>query len=645
MARFQSRQGLGFCPFAGAQPRNAHCDKVKTCHASLRATLESSLLMNEMNTVAAIVPTPVRLPISTVPLPDATLMPARDLDRWWHAQVAHLTGGLSIPALRMAFDDWLIHLAHNPAEQAELAQLSVQMMHKLALCVSIPQTFGLPVSDCVEPCIQDKRFAHQSWRSWPFNIISQSFLLNQAWWQSATTGVRGVSTHHEEVVSFTVRQVLDMVSPSNFIWTNPEVLALTASSGGVNLWKGLQNFADDAQRVQASESPAGVQAFAVGHDVAITPGQVIFRNHLIELIQYEPAGGKVRPEPVLIVPAWIMKYYILDLSPRNSLVKYLVDQGYTVFMVSWKNPGQRERDLGMDDYLRMGVMDAINAVTTVVPSQQVHAVGYCLGGTLMSIAAAAMGRDKDARLASLTMLAAQTDFTEPGELALFIDDSQVTFLEDIMWDQGYLDNEQMAGTFQLLNSKDLVWSRMLKDYLMGERMAMSDLMAWNADGTRLPYRMHSEYLRRLYLHNDLASGRYKVGDKAVALTDISCPIFCLGTVRDHVAPWRSVHKLQLLTDVEMTFALTSGGHNVGIVNPPGVPKRSYQMLTRAHDGPYFAPEAWLEAAPLHEGSWWPGWLAWLEERSGKPILPPSMGAPELGLSPLCAAPGTYVLQT
>jgi polyhydroxyalkanoate synthase len=267
-----------------------------------------------------------------------------------------------------------------------------------------------------------------------------------------------------------------------------------------------------------------------------------------------------------------------------------------------------------------------------------------LGGTLLAIAAAAMGRDGDKRLATMSLMAAQTDFTEPGELGLFIDESQVAYLEDIMWDKGYLDSTQMAGAFQLLNSNDLVWSRALKDYLLGERSTVTDLMAWNADGTRLPYRMHAEYLHRLFLHNDLASGRFPVNDKAIALTDIRCPIFCIGTVRDHVAPWRSVHKLHLLVDVETTFLLTSGGHNVGIVNPPGVPGRSYQVLTRKHGSKYLDPDTWLEAAPQHEGSWWPDWAGWLQARSGKPVGVPSMGSAAKGRAPICAAPGTYVLQ-
>ena len=559
--------------------------------------------------------------------------PGHTFDRWLHAQVSPLSRGISTASLRMAFDDWLTHLSHNPAQQMELVQKALHGFLQLLFDAA-----GTP------PRPIDRRFFHPSWHTWPFSLISASFLLTQEWWQDATTGVRGVSQHHEDVVSFTVRQLLDMVSPANFVWTNPEVLERTAASGGANLWQGLQNLVEDAQRHWAQAPPLGTEAYQVGKNVAVTPGSVIFRNRLIELIQYAPAGSRVRPEPILIVPSWIMKYYILDLSPGNSLIRYLVGQGHTVFAISWKNPDSEDRDLGMDDYLNLGVMDALKAVCSIVPGCPVHAVGYCLGGTLLTIAAAMMGRDGDDRLASMTLLGAQTDFSEPGELELFIDESQVAYLEDIMWDKGYLDSSQMAGAFHLMHSDDLVWSRALNHYLLGERSGVNDLIAWNADGTRLPYRMHTEYLRRMFLNNDLASGRYPVNGKPVALIYTRCPIYCVGTARDHVAPWRSVHKLHLLTNVETTFLLTSGGHNVGIVNPPGVPKRSYQVLTRQHDGKYLDPDAWLQAAAQHEGSWWPNWVEWLQAKSGQPVAPPAMGAGGQGLTPICAAPGTYVLQ-
>ncbi len=562
------------------------------------------------------------------------------LDRWAHAQWSPWTQGVSMASLRMAFDDWLTHLSHNPAEQLKLWQRALQNSQQwLAYVAQAQQAHCKP---CIEPPVHDTRFAHPGWQGWPFNALSQSFLLTQQWWQDATHGVRGVSPHHEAVVSFTVRQMLDMVSPANFWLSNPEVLARTQRTHGDNLRQGFQNWLDDVQRKSSGEPPPGAEAYQVGRDVATTPGQVVYRNHLIELIQYSPSTMKVRPEPVLIVPSWIMKYYILDLSPHNSLIRYLVDQGHTVFAMSWANPGAEDRDLSMDDYLRLGVMDALDAVGRVLPRQPVHAVGYCLGGTLLAMAAAAMAGDGDARLASMTLIAAQTDFSEPGELALFTDDSQVAHLEDIMWDQGYLDSTQMAGAFQWMNSNDLIWSRLLKEYLLGERGPMSDLMAWNADGTRLPYRMHTEYLHRMFLNNDLASARYPVHGKPVTLMAIQCPMYAVGTMRDHVAPWRSVHKLHLLTNVDTTFVLTSGGHNVGIVNPPGVAGRSYQALTQLHDGPYLDPDAWLETAPKREGSWWPHWLEWLQAHSGVPELPPAMGTQDW--PPLCPAPGTYVLQ-
>ena len=570
-------------------------------------------------------------------------IPVEGLDRSLHASLGRLTRGVSPAALLLAYVDWMAHTALSPAKQAQLGQKAFRKAYRLAQY--LPSAVANDnTCRCIEPLPQDRRFRGEDWQQWPFNAIHQSFLLTQQWWHNATSDVRGISRHHEEVVNFVARQLLDIVSPSNFLLTNPEVLRKTVESGGQNLVQGWQNWLDDFTRLQAGRPIAGSEAWRVGGNVAVTPGKVVFRNGLMEVIQYTPTTDKVHPEPILIVPAWIMKYYILDLSPHNSLIKYLVDRGHTVFCISWKNPGPAERDRGMGDYLRMGPMDALDAVSAIVPKQKIHACGYCLGGTMLSIAAATMARDNDDRLASLTLFAAQTDFSEPGELGLFIDDSEVAFLEDMMFDRGFLSGGRMSGAFELLRSNDLVWSRIVREYLLGERQPMSDLMAWNADSTRLPYRMHSEYLRRLYLRNDLASARYRVSGKPIALSDIRVPIFCVGTVADHVAPWRSVYKLHQLTDAEITFALVSGGHNAGIVCGPDNPARSFQVMTRPHHGRYVDADAYLARATAKAGSWWPEWQAWLAGRSGTPVKPPGVGAANAGYAVLADAPGVFVME-
>ncbi|WP_093915418.1 alpha/beta fold hydrolase [Sulfitobacter marinus] len=566
------------------------------------------------------------------------------LDKGMKAAQAHFTGGISPIALAAAYSDWALHLSSAPGKQLQLLEKAGQKIWRFstyaARCAQNPNTS----ETCITPLPQDKRFKDESWQQWPFNMMSQGFLLSQQWWQNATTGVSGVTRQHEDVVTFVTRQILDVFSPSNFALTNPEVLAKTAREGGMNLIRGWQNFIEDAARANNGEKPVGLEAFKVGENLATTPGKVVYRNHLIELIQYAPTTDKVRPEPILIVPAWIMKYYILDLSAENSFVRYLTAQGFTVFMISWRNPDSDDRDLDMDDYLSCGVMDAIDAVDTITGGRQVHAIGYCLGGTLLSIAAAAMARDNDPRLQSMTLLAAQVDFTQAGELTLFINDSQLAYLDDMMWDKGYLDSKQMAGAFQLLRSNDLIWSRVVHDYLMGGRSEMNDLMAWNADATRMPYKMHSQYLRQLFLNNDLAEGRFLAGGQPVAITDIRAPVFMVGTERDHVAPWQSVYKFNLLSDTDVTFVLTSGGHNAGIVSEPGHPHRHYRMRVKHKDAPYHDPEQWADTAKTVDGSWWPALVAWLEDRSSEPVPPPPMGTKDEKYAPLCDAPGTYVFQ-
>ncbi len=566
------------------------------------------------------------------------------IDRSLHASLAYFTLGLSPAALGSAYLDWATHLAASPGKQAQLAVKASRKALRLARWMGQCALEGGVSEPCIEPLPQDHRFVGEDWQRWPYNLLYQSFLLQQQWWHNATTSVRGVTQQHENAVDFMSRQLLDTVSPFNYLPTNPELMHQTLREGGWNLVRGARNFAEDWTRAINGKAPVGAEHFAAGKNVAVTPGKVVFRNRLIELIQYAPTTAKTRPEPVLIVPAWIMKYYILDLSPENSLVKYLVDQGFTVFMISWKNPDPQDRDLGMEDYRKLGVMAALDAAAAIVPGERVHSVGYCIGGTLLSIAAAAMARDGDERLKSVTLFAAQTDFDEAGELMLFINESQIAFLEDMMWEKGYLDAKQMAGAFQLLRSNDLIWSKLVRDYLMGERQKMTDLMAWNADATRMPYRMHSEYLRRLFLNDELAEGHYLVDGKPVVLSDIRAPIFVVGTTRDHVAPWRSVFKIHLLTETEVTFVLTSGGHNVGIVSPPTRDIASYQVAMREFGGHYHDPDSWIALAQKKPGSWWPEWSRWLEERSGEASAPPPMGAPEKGYAPIMDAPGLYVTQ-
>ena len=569
------------------------------------------------------------------------LLASYALDRLARALLGRATFGISPAAVMSAYFDWLMHLSISPGKQLELLEKAWRKAARLAVWAA----HGAGQEDaewCIQPLPHDRRFSGPDWRAWPFNLSAQAFLLTQQWWHNATTGVRGVSHHHEQVVSFIARQLLDVVAPSNSPLLNPETLRVTREQGGMNFVRGAVNGLQDLERLAGGRPPVGAEAYEVGRDVAVTPGRVVFRNRLIELIQYAPATGQVRPEPVLVIPAWIMKYYILDLSPQNSLIRHLVEQGFTVFAISWKNPSRDDRELGMEDYRRLGVMAALGAVSAIVPGARIHAAGYCLGGTLMAIAAAAMARDGDARLASLSLLAAQVDFTEAGELTLFIDDSQVTFLEDMMWDQGYLDTRQMAGAFQLLRSNDLIWSRWVRQYLLGRRARMNDLMAWNADATRMPYRMHSEYLRRLFLGNDLVEGRFRADDRPISVADIRVPVFAVGTESDHVAPWRSVHKIELLTDTNVTFLLTSGGHNAGIVSPPGADGRRYRMAVKHEGDRFVAPDEWLAAAPEREGSWWRAWRDWLAEHSGPAAAPPALGAPEAGYPPLEEAPGRYV---
>ena len=556
-------------------------------------------------------------------------LPAADPVAFWRelAQGA-FAGPLAPLELAPAFTDVIGHLALTPAYVGEMARSAISQGARALSPDAAPLTDK-----------EDHRFADPAWRVPPFSLYARNFQLIEQWVNDCILHTPGVSEADGKRAAFAARQWLDAFAPSNLPWTNPEILRATLNQGGRNFLRGLHHFVRDAQHQFNPHLANEMESFVVGRDVAVTPGAVVLRNDLMELIQYSPTTSQTRPEPLLIVPAWIMKYYILDLSPHNSLIRYLVGRGFTVFCISWRNPGAELAETTFDDYRRLGPMAALDAIKAICGPHRIHSLGYCLGGTLLSIAAATMAREGDQSLASVGLLAAQTDFSEPGELKIFIDEPQLDALDAIMAQQGYLDARQMAGAFSMLHARDLVWSRMVKLYLLGEEEHPNDLMAWNADATRMPYRMHSHYLRALFLHNDLAEGRFQAGGGPVDLAAIDAPIFAVGTEEDHVAPWRSVFKIHRLNKGDVTFLLASGGHNGGIVSEPGRRNRSYRIARRPQGGDALTPQDFLAKAAQNPGSWWPAYADWLSALSGPYDTPPPMG------SALCAAPGTYVLET
>ncbi len=564
------------------------------------------------------------------------------VDHEFRKLLGSLSGGLAPQDYAAAATDWWLHFMSAPGKQAELQQAAFKSMLDL-WDFSARAVQGQALSPTPEG-EKETRFTGSAWELFPFNVYARAHRLGSGLMQQAVTGVDGVQPRSQQLMEFVAQQAADASSPANFPGTNPEVIQKTVEEKGANLARGWQHFLEDLERTQNGGETPGTENFRVGEQLAITPGKVVYRNELIELIQYSPATDTVQAEPVLIVPAWIMKYYILDLSPRNSMVKWLVESGHTVFMISWKNPSAADRHLGMDDYLSKGVYAALDAVTDIVPKRAVHAVGYCIGGTLLSIAAAALARRGDTRIKDVTLLAAQTDFSEPGELSLFISPSQLAMLEALMLKEGVLDSTKMGGAFTLLRAHDLLWQPAVNAYLKGERAGMIDLMAWNADGTRMPARMHTEYLYGLYLNNDLALDRFIAEGQPVHLSDVRVPMFVVGTETDHVAPWKSVYKVDgLVRSDEVTFLLTSGGHNAGIVSGAVHPKRRHRVRTRGAGDARLTAERWLAETAVTPGSWWPTWEAWLRQHgSSEQVSPPAMGSDKY--PPLEDAPGRYVLQ-
>jgi polyhydroxyalkanoate synthase subunit PhaC len=578
----------------------------------------------------------------TKPRPDfAKSADAAQLEHALRAQLAGVTGGLVPDDYTNAWWNWYLNLAKEPPKQTEIMQDALAK-------VADSWNFGLQAmtGKPLSPAEGDARYGSDAWAQWPFNVYARSYRNYVEWWQKAWSNVPGVAPESERTLDFVARNALEAISPANYLATNPELLDTTRAQAGQNLVRGFSHWLEDVERTFGGKGPSGTDKFVVGRDVAASPGKVVMRNDLVELIQYSPATETVFAEPVLIVPAWIMKYYILDLSAGNSLVKYLVSKGHTVFMVSWKNPNASDRELDMDDYLRLGVLAAVDAVSRILPERQIHSVGYCIGGTLLSIAAARLAADCDRRLASVTLLAAQQDFSEPGELSVFISPSQLDMLEAAMNRTGVLKSEQMGAAFALLRSRDLLWTPAVNNYLRGKRESPNDLMAWNADGTRMPSRMHAQYLRQLYLDNALARGEFQAEGRRVDLGAIQIPMFVVGTETDHVAPWQSVYKARGLTrSADFTFLLTSGGHNAGIVSGPSHPRRRHRVRTWSNAGETLSAQAWIEGTPPQAGSWWPVWQHWLAQHSTQALVPPPpLGSAAAGYPVIADAPGEYVLQ-
>ena len=563
------------------------------------------------------------------------------LDAFIWSSLANITRGASPISYATAWFDYLSHLSVAPGYRARLAREGTHRLFSNWLHMWRATMFDPNATDTTNnPFLAERGAA----------ALTEAYDDWVKWLTETCSDVAGVSQANADRVSFSLRQGLEAAHPRNFFASNPDALRALREEHGENLIRGWMNFVQDFIYGEIGGIRSTAEQKKVGEQLAITPGRVVYRNRLIELIQYEPATPKVQAEPVLIVPAWIMKYYILDLSPGHSLIRYLVEQGYTVFAISWRNPASDDRDLGFDDYRRLGVLDAMDVISELIPNTGIHALGYCLGGTLLSVAAAGLARDGDERIASLTLLAAQTDFSDAGELSLYIDNAQLSALEAGMSTQGFLDGDQMAGAFSMLRSRDLIWRRMQEEYFLGRRNELIDLMIWNNDTTRMPARMHSEYLRRFFLNNDFANGRITVDDRPVAISDIRAPIFALGTTKDHVAPWRSVYKIHLFADTEVTFALTNGGHNAGVISPPGHPRRHHHIYTKSDAEHFMDPETWKTYATKIDGSWWLSWADWLETHSSGLKAPRKIRAAEhpgnliSKSDALPEAPGEYVHQ-
>ena len=541
-----------------------------------------------------------------------------------------------------AFMDLSAHLLANPYKLAQ-TQMNMMWDYFSLWQGSMMKMMGMPVTGPVAaPKKGDNRFRDEDWEQhFLFDFIKQSYLITARHIHDTVSTVDGLDDQSQKKVNFYTRQYIDALSPSNFALTNPEVFRETVKSHGQNLIKGLNNLLRDVEdgggnlRVRMTDT----SAFELGRNVATTPGKVVFQNEMMQLLQYTPSTPEVSKRPLLIVPPWINKFYILDLREKNSYIKWCVDQGHTVFVISWVNPDERLAEKSFDSYVLEGTMAALDAIAEQTGAKEINAAGYCLGGTLLATTLAYCAAKKDKRLASGTFFTTMTDFADPGELSVFIDEGQITSLEKKMFERGYLEGSEMAGTFNMLRANDLIWSFVVNNYLMGKDPFPFDLLYWNSDSTRMPAKMHSFYLRNMYLQNLLKEpGGIEIGGLPIDLGKIKVPTYFISTIEDHIAPWKSTYSGARNFGGNVRFVLGGSGHIAGIVNPPAANKYGYWINTAAKM-PATADD-FFAGAEQHPGSWWTDWQAWLmdQDSSKVPARDPASGK----LTVLEDAPGSYV---
>ncbi len=538
-----------------------------------------------------------------------------------------------------AFLEMTARMMSDPGRVVE-AQMALWQDYMLLWQQTTRRMMGHESQPVVQPEKGDRRFRDDMWRdNEVFDFIKQSYLLTARWMQALVKDVDGLDEKTAQKVDFYTRQFVDALAPSNFLMTNPEVLRATIETGGENLVKGLQNLLDDLERGKGrlNIKMTDLEAFAIGENIAVTPGKVIHQNELCQIIQYEPATETVYRRPLMIVPPWINKFYILDLRPKNSFIRWAVEQGHTVFVLSWVNPDESLARKTFEDYLRQGPLEALEVLERATGEREINAIGYCLGGTLLACALAHMAAKGDDRIKSATFFTTMTDFEEAGELGVFIDEEQLVALEERMNQRGYLDGAEMATSFNMLRANDLIWSFVINNYLLGKEPFPFDLLYWNSDSTRMPAAMHSHYLRKMYQKNKLVEpGGISLLGTPLDLGRIKTPSYFLSTREDHIAPWRATYRGAQRFGGPVRFVLSASGHIAGVINPPAANKYCHWTNTRRIKD----PDQWLKNAKAADGSWWPDWQKWVARFGGGQVPARAPGDGPMKL--IEDAPGSYV---